>query len=235
MWTVAAAAVGGVIWLDPLNLSKPKPKVGVIADAAVSTPVPVRIEPADAAIAEPVVSPLYTVTEAFEDVASGPLVFIGTGEWFGNYSIKGCAYHNDRVIVVNQYCTVKEQPAFGFIVISPTRGHVDIYVEADSAISTIYRATYATFRVESEPVVPGDPIAVDVAYADLRAWDERRYNAHVPGCWSGDTDGCARGAEPRLAAWLPSTKEFLTAPPQAFYDLVKDMHARAVRDSRRPK
>jgi hypothetical protein len=175
------------------------------------------------------------VTEALEDVASGPLVFVGTGDWFGNYSIHGCAYRNARVIVVNVYCTMKEQPAFGLVVISPTRGHLYIYVEADAAISTLARTGYLTFRVEAEPVVLGDLVALDVTYADLRAWDERRYNAHVGACWTGDGTGCAKGFESRLDTWAPSANEFLAAPPQTFYQLTKDMHTRAVRDIGRRK
>lgn len=248
VWLVAAAAVGGVIYLDPLKTSSvpATPDAGVAApvvpvqpevriDAGVvDAPNAVAPEVVDAAAAPPA-SSLYTVTEAFEDIAAGPLVFIGTGEWFGNFSIPGCAYRNSRVIVVYQYCTGKEQHALGLVVISPTRGHLNIYAEGESAISTSPRASWFTFRLESEPVIPAEPSSLDFTYADLRAWDERRYNTHAGACWSGEGEGCSTGLDAYLDAWSPSAKDFLAAPPEAFFKLAKDLHARAGRDSRRTK
>lgn len=241
MWLVAAAAVGGVIWLDPLKASHPTAKPAPPIDAGVvDAPPPVQLDAAPVVMQPEAVDaapapPLYTVTEAFDDIAADPLVFIGTGEWFGNYSIHGCAYRNSKVIVVYQYCTVKEQPALGLTVISPSRGHLNIYAEGESAISTSARAAWNTFRVESEPTIPDEPASLDFSYADLRAWDERRYNARAGACWSGEGDRCSEGLESRLDAWVPSAKDFLAAPPDAFYRLVKDLHARAARDSRRTK
>ncbi|HEY0252683.1 MAG TPA: hypothetical protein VGC41_14205 [Kofleriaceae bacterium] len=231
-----AAAVGGVIWFDPITRFARPPSVAQRPiDAGAGHPDAIGI-PVDATIAAPVEAPvahpLYTISEALEDLASGPLVFIGTGEWFGTYAIHACAYRNSRVIVVNIYCTAKEQPAFSVIVISPTRGHLTIYAESDSAISKLARAEYMTFRLESEPPVPDDPLSIDFTYAELRAWDERRYNAQTGACWSGDGDGCSKELEPRLEAWLPSAKEFLATPPPALFHLVKDMHARAIHDAR---
>ncbi len=239
MWLVAAAAVGGLIWLDPLTPSrstaKPPTDAGVVDGEPVdAAPAIIPPEIVDAP-STPRDAPLYTVTEAFEDIASGPLVFIGTGEWFGNFSIHGCAYRNRRVIVVYQYCTVREQPALGLTVISPSRGHLNIYAEGETPISTSPRTAWNTFRVETEPTTPGEPASLDFTYPDLRAWDERRYNAHVGACWSGEGDRCSTSLEASLEAWLPSAKEFLAAPPDAFYRLVKDLHARGARDSRRAK
>lgn len=178
--------------------------------------------------------PLYTVAEAFDDIAADPLVFLGAGAWFGNSSIPACAYRNARVIVVYHYCTGKEQPALGIEVVSPTRGRLLIYAEATGAVSTLPRAKYFAFRVEVQPVIPDVPIALTVTYPELDAWQERRYNADAGGCWNGDGDDCSAELKPRFAAWLPATQEFLATPPEAFFKLAKDLHARAVRDSRRP-
>jgi len=245
-WLVAAGAIGALIWFDPakrqteppVDADAPRvpvasPDAGHQVEALEPDAPPVAIDAEEVVdAAEPA---LYTVTEAFEDIASGPLVFVGTGEWFGNFSIHGCAYRNARVIVVNVYCTVKEQTALGVVVLSPTRGRLMIYAEGSAPISTVKRSEYFAFRMEVQPPDPDAPLALDIAYADLRAWDERRYHSRLGACWSGDTDGCGAGLESRLAAWNPSAETFLRDPPEAFYRLAKDLHARAVRDSRRSK
>lgn len=190
--------------------------------------------PIDAPIDAPPVDPLYTVTDALDDIAASPLVFIGTGEGFGNASIHACAYRNARVLVVNEYCTAKETPALGLIVVSPTRGYIKIYVEADTAISTLKRADYQTFRTEVEPPLEDDAVKLSFTYAELTAWDRRRYNKHGPACWYANSeDSCSGGLTPRLAPWSESAKAFIDEPPESWYALTKDLHARAVRDLRK--
>src|SRR5262245_12532454 len=61
---------------------------------------------------------LYALDEALADALSGPLEHIGSGAWHGLARISVCAYRNDRVIVVNVYCTSKEQRASSIIVFS---------------------------------------------------------------------------------------------------------------------
>ena len=245
MWLVLAAGVGALIWFNPVGnrrreVSRNAPSM-VTPDAArpevdallVDAPeVAQRVEPpVDAA---PVV-PLYTITEALEDIAASPLEFIGTGPWFGNFSIHACAYRNARVLVVYEYCTGKEQPALGLIVISPARGRLVIYAEAESAISKLTRADYQTFKAEVQPSLDDEPVTLEFTYAELNAWEERRYNARDGACWYGDAEGCSGALQPLLAAWVDSAKPFIAEPPAGWYSLTKDLHTRAVRDLRKKK
>jgi hypothetical protein len=190
--------------------------------------------PSEPDVEEPPVEPLYTITEALEDVASGPLELIGTGPWFGNASIHACAYRNERVVVVNVYCTRKETPALGLAVLSPTRGRVYIYAEADEAISTLQRTDYGTFRADVQPSREEAPVALDLSYTELNAWEERRYKAYKGACWqdSGQS-ACSGDLEPLRDEWAASAKPFIAEPPESWYQLTKDLHARAVRDLRR--
>jgi hypothetical protein len=243
VWLVAAAGVGVLIWKNPAG--RKAPAVTTVDAGAVVTPdaaaAPDAAIAGDAAVvlerevdAAPVAPPMYTVTEAFDDIAAGPLVFVGRGEWFGNASIKACAYRNARVIVVNEYCTATETPALGLVVISPTRGRLKIYAEAESAISTLQRSDYITFRAEVEEPATDEPAALAFTYAELRAWDERRYNAHHGACWYANAEeSCSMGHSGQLAAWSESAKAFIDDPPEAWYRLAKDLHARALRDSQR--
>jgi hypothetical protein len=238
IWLVLAAGVAALIYINPARHRAGTVDAGrvmadasvVITDAAVAADAGYAEAVLDAMVEvdAPPAQPLYTITEALEDIASGPLKFVGTGEWFGNYSIHACAYRNERVIVVNEYCTTREQVALGLIVISPTRGHLKVYAEAEKPISTITRADYFTFRVEVEP--PFEGIELTSTYAELRAWDELRYNGHVGGCWYENSAACAEDASP--GEWGESAKAFITEPPAEFYRLTKDLHKRAVRDAR---
>src|SRR5690349_16928141 len=67
---------------------------------------------------------LYTAEEALRDVLSGELQFIGTGRWPGVERSRACAFRNERVVVVNAYCTLNEVQAFRIDVYSPERGRV---------------------------------------------------------------------------------------------------------------
>ena len=94
---------------------------------------------------------LYPLEEALKDALSSPWKHLGTGPWHGNYRAHACAYRNDRVIVVNVYCTLKEPEAFRLDVYSPTRGWVRIYAEAKVPVSTVRRRDYFSFTAEAQP------------------------------------------------------------------------------------
>ena len=94
---------------------------------------------------------LYPLDEALKDALSGPWKHLGTGRWHGNFSVPACAYRNDRVFLVNVYCTRKELQAFRIDVYSPTRGWVSIYAEAKVPVSTVRRRDYFSFNAAAQP------------------------------------------------------------------------------------
>jgi hypothetical protein len=200
-------------------------QVEVTPDAA-----PIAVD-AELVVDAPSAPALYSIADALADIAADPLKFVGTGAWFGNFSIHACAYRNTRVVVINVYCTVKEQPALGISVLSPTRGRLNIYAEGESAISQLARSKWFTFKLETD--VPDEPVALDLTFPQLDAWEEHRYNARRGACWTDNGGGCSGGLEP--GDWTESARDFLAQPPDAFYRLAKDLHARAVRDSQRTK
>src|SRR5262245_54602601 len=98
-WTIVVLALG---CMRPQAPERPAPQ-------------PPPIAPPPAPIPPPVVPPqptgLFSLEEAVEDALSGPLTYVGTGPWTGNARLKACAFRNQRVLVVNVYCTVKEEKA----------------------------------------------------------------------------------------------------------------------------
>src|SRR5207245_10338099 len=120
-------------------------------------------------------APLYSLQEALADVLAAPLTYVDTGPWFGMVHVDACLYRNDRVLVVNVYCTKKEQTAFRIDVFSPTRGRVMFYAEAKAPISTLTRAKYLTFKAEVEPATNLPQVALDMTMAKLHDADEARY------------------------------------------------------------
>lgn len=255
-WLIFGAGVLALIWFNPVGRRRTPspPPVVVTADAGVplvrdaGVPVPVATDAANDAPdappdampdptvdAAPPADPLYTITEALDDIAASPLVYMGTGAWPGTFSIKACAYHNKHVLVVYDYCTGREQPALGLHVISPTRGSLHIYVEADKGISTLVRADYMTFKIEGYPQTEPPP-RLDFTYDEVSAWYERRYNAHDGACWVtvGDTS-CSSEVVDRLDAWSPSAEAFIADPGTRWYELVKAVRTRTLRDLRGTK
>jgi hypothetical protein len=164
------------------------------------------------------------------------LTHVGTGPWYGIDKISACAYRNDRVLVVNVYCTTKEGNAFRVDIHSPTRGRVEIYAEAASPISTLARTRYQMFTADSQQADPELPALAGVTFTALHAYDEKRARAKSsPTCFGGDEGGavqgdCTTGVEAHAEAWIARNGPFLTKPNPEWYRLVKELRARARRD-----
>jgi hypothetical protein len=201
-------------------------------------PVPAAPEPpaAPATPARPVPTGIYSLEEAVADALSGPWTHVGTGPWTGNHRVQACAYRNERVLVVDVYCTIKEVKAFRVDVFSPSRGRVRIYAEARAPISTLTRRDYFTFTAESEPP-PGrraalPPLDLAMSFQQLLDYDGRRYRAFLPSCYGGvEIDrrlgGCLRGLTPHASAWAAANRGFLRDPPDGWYRLVRALRTLA--------
>jgi hypothetical protein len=179
---------------------------------------------------------VYGATEAIADAFSGPWTFVGTGEWFGLFSINACVYKNERVLIVNHYCTSKEMSSAGVIVLSPTRGRVYLYAEGKTPISTSRRDAWATFKAEGNLPTNDPPLRLDFTWGELRAWDEARYYMNAPGCFGGVENhkpqaGCYR-LDAAVEDWGARNKDFLAEPSEDWYRLVRELRTVAKRDAR---
>jgi hypothetical protein len=179
---------------------------------------------------------VYSLDEALADALSGPWTYVGTGPWTGNQRIKACAYRNERVLIVDVYCTIKEVKAFRVDVFSPSRGRVRIYAEAKAPISAISRREYFTFNAESEPA-PGArtglrPLSLAMSFDELLDYDGRRYRAFLPSCYGGveigrRQGGCLRGLAGHASEFAETNRSFLRDPPQDWYRIVRELRALA--------
>jgi hypothetical protein len=187
---------------------------------------------------------LYSLNEALDDALSGPWTYVGTGPWTGNQRVQACAYRNERVLVVNVYCTIKEVKAFRVDVFSPTRGRVYIYAEARAPISSVIRRDYFTFRAETEPPprpragLP--PVTLAMSFSELLDYDRRRYRAFLPACYGGveinrRQGGCLRELGGRASEWAETNRTFLRDPPESWYRIVRELRALAAEHGREPQ
>jgi hypothetical protein len=186
---------------------------------------------------------LYAPDDALRDVLSGPLEYLGTGPWPGTNRTQACAFRNQRVVVVNVYCTLSEAQAFRVDVYSPTRGRARVYAEAKAPLSARRRGDYFTFTAESEPAPgPGAPLpklSLAMSFNQLRAYDEQRYNAYLPACYGGvelsrKRGGCLSTLAPRAGEWAARNRAFLERANDDWYRVVRDMRALASRYGREP-
>ncbi|MDB4975896.1 MAG: hypothetical protein JWN48_4237 [Myxococcaceae bacterium] len=146
--------------------------------------------------------------------------------------------------MVNAYCTITETPAFRIDVYSPTRGRVRIYAESKGTVSTRAREQYFSFTVESEPP-PGPeaqlaPVTLSMSFEQLRAYDEQRYKASLPGCFGGqerqqERHGCLGALAPEADAYRLSNRAFLEHANADWYRVVRDVRALAVQYGREPR
>jgi hypothetical protein len=179
----------------------------------------------------------YPLDEAVKDALSSGWTHVGTGPWHGNLRAQACVYRNDRVVIVNVFCTLKETRAFEVQVFSPTRGRVRIYAEGKRPISTLSRRDYFSFNGESEAPPSGrqiglPPVALTMSFPELRDYNEKRYNQFLPACFGGveihrRQGGCVRGLEPQASAWAARNGAFLKQPPDDWYRLVNELRTYA--------
>jgi hypothetical protein len=227
-WGVAVLALGCA------RVTAPETPAPAPAPPPPQAPPPVVQEP-------PAPTGIYALDEAARDALSGPWTYIGTGPWTGNHRVQACAYRNERVIVVNVYCTITEVKAFRVDVFSPARGRVRIYAEGKAPVSTMTRKDYFTFNAESEPP-PGaraglPPVTLTMSFEELRNYDERRYQRFLPSCYGGveihrRQGGCLRGLASHAAEWAETNRSFLQEPPEDWYRIVRELRALASQHGR---
>lgn len=186
---------------------------------------------------------LYAAEEALRDVLSGELQYIGTGRWPGVERSRACAFRNERVVVVNAYCTLNEVQAFRIDVYSPERGRVRIYAEASGPVSARDRAEYFSFMVESgQPPAPEariPPLTLAISYDELRQYEQRRYDAFLPGCFGGEQNqrnvgGCLGSLEPRKGEWAAQSRAFIERANADWYRVIRQMRSLAARYGAHP-
>jgi hypothetical protein len=181
---------------------------------------------------------LYSAQAALRDVLSGELEYVGTGSWPGVERLRACAFRNQRVVVVNTYCSLYEQPAFRMEVYSPERGRVRIYAETQGTVSARQRRDYFTFMVESSPPPSAAArlpvLSLQVPYEELRRYEQQRYEAFLPGCFAGEqnrgwTSGCLGALSVRESEWAADNRAFLENANADWYLVVQKLRTLAAR------
>jgi hypothetical protein len=199
----------------------------------VTTPVVETREPTPAP--EP---RLYSAQDALSDALSGELEYIGTGRWPGVERSRACAFRNQRVVIVNAYCTLNETPAFRIDVYSPERGRVRIYAETHGAVSGRARGDYFTFMVESSPTPSAEtriaPLTLAMPYEELRSYEQQRYDAFLPSCYGGEQhtqmeSGCLGSLGPRANEWAEQNRAFVAHASDDWYRIIRQLRALASR------
>jgi len=181
---------------------------------------------------------LYSAQRALSDVLSGELQYIGTGAWPGIERFRACAFRNQRVLVVNAYCSLYEQPAFRLEIYSPERGRVRIYAETRGTVSSRLRKDYFTFMVEASPPPTAatrlPALSLQMPYEELRRYEQQRYEAYLPSCFSGEQNerpvgGCLGALAPRQGEWEAENRAFLAQANNDWYLVVHQLRALASR------
>lgn len=221
---------------------RPATTLLVLAAACVTQkPIEEPIAPRPAEIGEPALplapeQGLYAAEEALRDVLAGELQYLGTGRWPGVERSRACAFRNDRVLIVNVYCTLNETPAFRIEVYSPERGRVRIYAEANGPISGRKRAEYFTFMTESgpapEPNAAMRPLSLAMSYEELTNYEQTRYDARLPSCYGGQqfhqhVGGCHGTFGPEGHEWTARNRAFLEHPTDDWYRVIGRMRTLA--------
>ena len=211
-----------------------------------ATSPPVSLPPQVVNQSAPAATPspdLYALEQVLTDALSSPLRYIGTGPWHGIQRSYACAYQNDRVIVVDVYCTVKEGKAVRFDFYSPTHGRARLYAESSRPISQVVRRDYFSFTGEAQPVplrrerLPH--LRLTSSMAELAEYERQRYEKFLPTCYGGvelnkPQGGCLGDLAPQANRWTRQNQPFLDRPTEPWYRLVKELRAMALAHGRDP-
>jgi hypothetical protein len=172
------------------------------------------------------------------DALSSQLEYIGTGRWPGVERSRACAFRNQRVLIVDDFCTLSELHAFRIEVYSPERGRVRIYAETRGAVSDRRRRDYFTFMVESSPTPSPEtripPLTLAMSYDELRSYEQRRYEAYLPSCYGGEQNrrnvgGCLDSLAPRAREWSEQNRSFLDHANDDWYRVMTQLRLLAAR------
>jgi hypothetical protein len=177
---------------------------------------------------------LYTPAEAVADVLSSPLEYVGRGPWFGMARWESCLYRNQRVLVVDVYCSRAWPEAFSVRVFSANRGRANFYLESETPATELDRDRYdpSSWKIEVEPPPSRDalPIRVhlDMSFDELRDYEEGRYQLYLPACYTaGGSARCHSDLSSAREAWAAATETFWKEPGQAWQQLIARMRALA--------
>ena len=188
---------------------------------------------------------LYNIHQAMEDVFSSPLEFIGTGEWYGEHPYPSCAYKNDKILIIDNYCSRREITTFSVTFFSPERGYLKIYAYTEStkkAVSKIDRGLYDSFYVTSQPPpsegMTEKSLSFDMNYRALRDYNRARAKLHrYVECYEGFKVDYMRGCtDKRISAnYVDVHESFIKAPNERWYDFVRHIVAQRKHPWKKPK
>lgn len=205
----------------------------------VARPVTVSVQPRPPRVRTPEPQGLlYTAEEALRDALSGRWEFLGRGPWHGNARMHACVFRNQRVFIVNMYCTLTDRQALRVDVYSPERGRVRLYAEGPTPISVRRRSDYFTFTAESEPPPERQArlprLSLNMDFGALASYDHERYEAYLPSCFAGEQlsrprQGCLGSLRGQGQAWAADNHAFLNAANADWYRLVREMRATSAR------
>jgi len=178
-------------------------------------------------------TPLYPPEEALADALSSPLRLISLRQTDPN-DVPECAYRNQKVLVLNAYCTTREIQATGITIIHPERGHVHLYAEAKEPISKLTREDYDNWKFSTHDPLPG--ARLDMTFEELLQHDDRRQRLRDHACYAGiqmSPNGACWKKTPEFEAWWATLyKPLLKNPPARWNELIRVLRKRAVKDGK---
>ncbi|PTL82139.1 hypothetical protein [Vitiosangium sp. GDMCC 1.1324] len=167
-------------------------------------------------------TPLYPPADALQDALSSPLEFLARLQ-SDPHDVPQCAYRNQTVFVLDDYCTKKEIHSTGITVIHPQRGTAHFYAEAKSPISTTRREDWDHWHFETYDPYPGASISMSWAEIDKHETRRRRFQDAV--CWASLTSqqggSCTNKTEDIKQGWPGIYRSMLKQPPETWFALVR--------------
>ena len=182
-------------------------------------------------------APVYTVTEALDDVLSGPLEFVGHFASPGLFQVLACAYRNDKVLVIDERCLPDARGRMTLHIYAPDVGRLVLWGRtADGApLQSMSPSSYESFGVASYPPAPvgvEPAIRIGMSAVEMREHQEamrtlgserrRQGIPQEPACWHS-SDQAPQCDRPNGSDFAASAASFVASPPSAWAQLLETM------------
>jgi hypothetical protein len=178
---------------------------------------------------------LYPPDEALADALASPLKHLGTGVWPGRYKIPSCVYRNEKVLVLDSFCTIREMNPTTVWIFHPERGIAIFSATGDrgALVSQVKRNQYEQWTFASLDPYPG--MDLTFGFEELTDWEKRRSVFSRGSCsaalvTTSPTRATCSFKTPEIEEWWQGYyRPMLDEAPTGWYELIKRLRKLAPR------
>jgi hypothetical protein len=166
----------------------------------------------------------YTPQQALADVLSSPLEFVGKGLLYGYQSIESCLFRNDKVLVLDGYCTKTEVGAADLIVYSmELKQALQIHAESNGNFTPISQTNPAKYPPNywyADLRETGPDIHLEISFSAFADLYQNMAQNQAPDCLVSAQFSTCAGNPSYTQDWLSEAESFRKSPGKSWHQVL---------------